>query len=406
MTACSRRPVPAPATGSVPRWIYASAAGLVALIALAGCNPDSEGGPQTPPPPEVGVLELRPERIELTTELPGRVVPTRSAEVRPQVTGIITERLFEQGTQVEAGQILYRIDARPFRAAQARAEAELARAEAARHSAELREKRLTRLLDDNAVSRQDYDDAEAELRQREAEVVAAEAALDTARINLDYTNIQAPINGVVGPTLITIGALVTANQVQPLARITALDPIYVDLQKPIGALARMRRQLGDDAPTDVTLVLDDGSAYPHTGTLEVSDVTVSPGTGSVTLRAQFANPENILLPGMFVRARRVTEVRDQAILAPQQGIQRSPAGQAQAYVIGADGTAQQRTVEVSRAIGSRWLVEGGLQAGDRVIVTGTQRIGPGAPVRPVPWSPDDAQASPGSAGSAAESDNG
>jgi len=357
-----------------------------ALLALAGCGDRiTESGAR--PAPEVEVVELQASMVERVEELPGRVVAAQIAEVRPQVSGVIVERSFQQGAAVEAGQVLYQIDESRYRAALDRAEAELNRARAAAEAVRLRERRLASLLGERSVSQQDYDNTAAELRQREAEIELAEAGVQSASIDVDYTRVAAPIDGIVGPALITTGAVVTANQPEPLTRVTALDPIYVDIRLPVSDLRRLRS--GNVQADAIELVLDDGSTYAQPGRLEVRDVSVEPGTATVTLRAAFANPEASLLPGLFVSARVTIERRDNAILAPQRGISRNPRGEAQAVVVDADGNTELRTVITSSAIGSDWLIESGLDAGERIVVAGLQKFQPGDRVRPVAHEPSD-----------------
>jgi len=357
-----------------------------ALLALAGCGDrTAESGAR--PAPEVEVVELQASMVERVEELPGRVVAAQIAEVRPQVSGVIVERSFQQGAAVEAGQVLYQIDESRYRAALDRAKAELNRARAATEAVRLRERRLASLLGERSVSQQDYDNTAAELRQREAEIELAEAGVQSASIDVDYTRVAAPIDGIVGPALITTGAVVTANQPEPLTRVTALDPIYVDIRLPVSDLRRLRS--GNVQADAIELVLDDGSTYAQPGRLEVRDVSVEPGTATVTLRAAFANPEASLLPGLFVSARVTIERRDNAILAPQRGISRNPRGEAQAVVVDADGNTELRTVITSSAIGSDWLIESGLDAGERIVVAGLQKFQPGDRVRPVAHEPSD-----------------
>jgi len=373
-----------------------AARGLVVagvIGALAACSPASgqEGGADERPPPEVGVVELGLQSLALTNDLPGRTAPYRVADVRPQVSGLIRERSFRQGAEVEAGDTLYRIEPRRFRAAVARAQGELAAAQADVPYLERRVERRARLVDDNHESREAYEDAVSALERARAEVEVAEAQLETARTDLDYTSVEAPISGRVGPTRATAGALVTARQDQPLTRITQLDPIYVDIQRSVSQVRRLRRMMergqleqADSGAARVRLRLPEGGMYPHAGELEVSDITVDPATSSVTLRAVFPNPEHDLLPGMYVRARVSEGVRRDAILAPQQGVGRNPRGEPTALVVTDDNTVERRALEVSRAVGSFWLVESGLAAGDRLIVSGLQRITAGDTVRPVP----------------------
>jgi len=359
---------------------------VAALVLLSGCG-ERGAAPETMPPPEVEVVELQSSTVERVEELPGRVVAAQIAEVRPQVSGVIVERSFEQGGTVETGQLLYRIDDRPFRAALARAEAELERARAAADALRLRERRFADLLRKRSVSQQDYDDTAAELRQREAEIQLAEANVQSARIDLEYTRVASPIDGVVGPALITTGALVTANQSEPLARVIALDPIYIDIRLPVSRLRQLRAANQDTQA--IELVKADGSTHPHPGRLEVRDVSVDPGTATVTLRATFDNPDSELLPGMFVTARVMIENRLDAILAPQRGISRNPRGEAQAVVVDTDGNTELRSVVTSSAIGSDWLIESGLAPGERIVVAGLQKFQPGDRVRPVPHAPSE-----------------
>ncbi|MHB8150982.1 MAG: efflux RND transporter periplasmic adaptor subunit, partial [Desulfobulbia bacterium] len=328
--------------------------------------------------------------VTLTMELPGRTSPRLIAEVRPQVGGIIQERLFVEGSEVKAGQVLYRIDPATYQAAYASAKAALARAEANLLPARLKEERFRELVAINAVSRQEHDDASAMLKQAEAEVAANQAVVDAARINLDYTSVKAPISGRIGRSTVTGGALVTANQAAPMATIQQLDPVYVDVVQSSAELLRLKRNLangeikGQDAgQTKVTLVLEDGSSYPQEGVLKFSEVAVDQSTGSVTLRALFPNPEQLLLPGMFVRAIVQEGVSEQAILVPQRGVSRNPKGEAMVMVVGADEKVEQRVIKVSRTVGDNWLVSDGLQAGERVILEGIQKARPGTQVKVV-----------------------
>lgn len=373
------------------RYFSALALAAAAIPLLAGCGQGTTDTAGAPPPPEVGVVELQPQRVTLSVELPGRTRAYRMAEVRPQVSGILQRRLFQQGARVEAGEMLYQIDPKPYRAAYERAQAALASARASVGALRQQAGRYESLVADNAVSRQEHDDVKAELDRQLAEVQVAEAALSTARIDLGYTAIKSPIDGRVGPTLVTEGALVTANQEQALARVTQLDPIYVDIQRSVEELMSLRLamaagRLAKAAPgqAEVELLLGDGRVYGHPGRLEVSDVTVNEGTGSVTLRAVFPNPDEELLPGMYVRARLSEGVRENAILAPQQGVTRNAQGQPTALVVNDDGKVAPRQLQVGAAIGSFWLVEDGLAAGDRLIVSGLQKAQPGTTVRAVP----------------------
>lgn len=370
------------------RFVFVSAA-----LVISGCNPSSgqESGAGERPPPQVGIVELETHSFPLVTELPGRTVPFQMADVRPQVSGVIRERSFRQGAEVAAGDILYRIEPRRFEAAVMQAQGQLEAARADIPFLERRERRRRELMETDSLSRQEYEDTLSALERARAEVKIARAELETARIELDYTRVEAPIAGRIGPTRTTVGALVTERQEPPLTRITRLDPIYVDIQRSVSEVRRLRRQMergqleeAGDGHARVELRLPDDELYALAGELRMSDITVDPGTGSVTLRAVFPNPDHDLLPGMFVRARVSEGTRRDAILAPQQGVGRNPRGEPTALVVTDDNTVAQRNLEVSRTIGSFWLVESGLQAGDRLIVSGLQRIGPGDTVRTTP----------------------
>lgn len=359
-------------------------------FALAGCDDNSDT--QAWSPAEVGFVTIEPQRLELSAELPGRTNAYRVAEIRPQVNGIILKRLFEEGGAVKAGQQLYQIDPALYRAAYDSARAALARAEANAKVARVKAARYNDLVAVNAVSRQEYDDVSATLAQSEADVAAAKAAVDTARTNLAYTKVFAPISGRIGKSSVTEGALVTANQPTALAVVTQLDPIYVDLTQPSTDLLRMRRDIAEgrvEAPgggtAKVTLHLGEGEAsFGETGKLQFSEVTVDEGTGTVGLRAVFPNPRQELLPGLFVRATVEQGVLREAILVPQQGVVRNPDGSAAVWLVGADHKAERREVKAVRAIGDKWLVTEGVAAGDRVIVEGLQKVQPGAEVKAVP----------------------
>jgi membrane fusion protein (multidrug efflux system) len=361
---------------------------LAALAcALAACSKRAPE-PAAPPPPEAGFVVLKTEPVPLVVELAGRTSPFEVSEVRPQVAGLVQERLFTEGTVVRAGQPLYRIDPRLYRAAASEAEAALASARATREAAQARAERFRPLAEIEAVSRQDYTDAAATAAESAAAVSRAQAALDTARINLRFTTVAAPISGRIGRSQVTTGALVTASQTAPLATIQRLDPIFVDIQQSSTDLLALRRSLASGSTTpssaEVRLTLEDGSAYPLAGTLQFAEAEVDANTGSVTLRARFPNPASLLLPGMYVRATLSQATVQQAILVPQQGVARDPRGQATVMLVGDDGNAVQRTVRTDRTVGDRWLVTEGLKAGDRVIVEGLGRVRAGAPVRAVP----------------------
>jgi membrane fusion protein (multidrug efflux system) len=366
----------------------ALAAAAAALLVMAGCGPDVSG---PPPLPEVGVVTLASRAIEITDELPGRTTAFRVAEVRPQVTGIVKRRFFTEGAEVKAGQQLFQIDAGSYRAALSSAQAALQRAEAQAVAARLLEERYAPLIAANAVSKQENDEAIAARARAEADVASARAAVDAARINVVYTQVLSPISGRIGRTLVTEGALVTSEQENPLATVQQLDPIYVDIAQSSTEMLRLQRQLesgqlvqDDKDGAEVVLSLEDGSTYAERGRLKVSEASVDPGTGSVTLRAVFPNPRRELLPGMFVRARLSQGMRTAAILVPQRGITRTPAGAASALVVGRDGKVEERVVTADRAIGDAWLVTAGLAAGDRVIVDGLQKVKPGVAVKAVP----------------------
>jgi membrane fusion protein (multidrug efflux system) len=357
---------------------------LVLSLLFSGCA--EEAPPQQQfPPPAVTVVTLKTEAVALTRELPGRTTAYLIAEVRPQVTGIVEERLFEEGSLVEAGQPLYQLDDATYRAEYNSAMASLARAKATVEIARLNAARAEELVKTNAVSRQEHENAIASLLQAEADVGVAEAAVASSRVELGYARITSPIAGRIGKSSVTQGALVTADQAQPLATVQQLDPIYVDLTQSSSELLQMRRAIAggnvrDTGNTPVTILLEDGTPFNQEGKLGFSDVSVDPSTGSFSLRVTVPNPDHLLMPGMYVRAVLSTAVIEDGILVPQQGIARDPRGNANALVVGADGTVQQRTVEVSRTIGDKWLVSGGLVAGDRVIVEGVQKVQPGMPV--------------------------
>lgn len=363
--------------------------GAVMAALIAGCSssaaPPAPGGPA-----EVGVVTLEARPVTLSAELPGRTVSTVVAEVRPQVGGILRERLFTEGADVKAGQLLYRIDPAPYQAAVDSARATLAKARANVDSLRPKAARYTELAEIKAVAQQDTDDALAALRQAEAEVDAARAALDSATINLAYTRVTAPVAGRIGKSAVTPGALVTAGQATALATVQQVDPIYVDLTQSSADALRLRRafeagqlrQAGRNQAA-VSLILEDGSRYGHEGRLQFTDITVNEGTGTVALRAVFPNPGGELLPGMYVRAALQEGVAEQAVLVPQRGVSRNVKGEATALVVGADNSVEQRVLRVSRPIGDSWLVEAGLAAGERVIVEGSQKVRPKAVVKPV-----------------------
>lgn len=360
---------------------------MVSSMIFSGCEKPKQAAA---PVPEVAAVTIQPEQIVLTAELPGRTSAYRIAEIRPQVNGIVLKRLFREGTDVSEGQELYLIDPAPFQAAFDSAKAALAKSEANLPAIRSRAERYRGLLAEKAVSQQDYDDRDAALKQAEADIEYWKAALETARINLKYTRVTAPISGRIGKSSVTDGALVTAYQQLPLSTIQQIDPIYVDVPQSTTELLRLKSNLEEGrlnvngkSQRKVLLFLKDGAEYPMTGTLQFRDVTVDPSTASVILRIVFPNPEGLLLPGMFVRARVQEGVAGQAILVPQQAVSRDPKGNPSVFVIDSEGRAQQRMLKLDRAIGDRWLVASGLSGGDRVIVEGLQRIRPGSPVRVV-----------------------
>jgi membrane fusion protein, multidrug efflux system len=372
-------------------WCMALAA-LLAAFPTGGCD-----RPRQPPPPsavEVATTTIQTQELVLTTELPGRTSAYLVSEIRPQVNGIIQKRFFVEGSDVKADQVLYQIDPAPFQAALDSALAALAKSEAHLPLTRLRFERYKGLLAEKAVSRQDYEEKEAALKQAEADIQYCRAAVETARINLAHTRVTAPISGRIGKSNVTDGALVTAYQSLALAVIQQLDPIYVDVPQSTTDLLRLRRRLTDHRlhqngkrQDKVKLVLEDNTAYPLEGTFQFRDVTVDPTTGSVVLRAVFPNPDGILLPGMFVRAVVKEGVNERAILVPQQAVARDPKGKPVAMVVGTDDKVQQRMLVLDRAVGDKWLVSSGLETGDRVIIEGLQKVRPGASVKVVSLAP-------------------
>ncbi len=364
---------------------------LAGAFLLAAC-----GDKQAPPAPGAGgpgapavtVITVQTESVAVASELPGRTSPYQIAELRPQVTGIVKERLFNEGSEVKAGQVLYQIDPATYQAALDSAQANLARAEANLYATRLKAERYAELVKIEAVSKQANDEADAALKQAQADVGAARAALDRARIDLGFTRVTSPIAGRISRSAVTPGALVTANQADTLATVQRLDPIYVDLTQSSADLLRMRRDLesgrlqraaGNAVP--VQLVLEDGSVYGAEGKLAFSEVTVDEGTGSVTLRAVFPNPKGELLPGMYVRARLTQGVQDAAILLPHAAVTRDPRGNALVMLVNAENMVDPRNVKTGQSIGDKWVVTEGLAPGERVIVEGLQKARPGSPVQ-------------------------
>jgi len=381
------------------RLVALSLALSVALVACkGGGEQQQQGGPG-----QVTVVTLKPEAVTLTRELagvepqtlaasprprglPGRATGYQVAEVRPQVSGIVAKRLFTEGSVVKAGEPLYQLDDASYRAQANSARAQLARAEATANAARLAARRSSELVKSKVISVQDDENAQAAWKQAEADVLAARASLDAANVTLGYARITAPISGQIGKSSVTQGALVSAGQAEPLATINQLDPIYIDVTQSSAELLQLRRELAagrlegaSELPVDI--VLEDGSTYAHKGKLEFSEVSVDPSTGSYALRVRVENPDQVLMPGMFVRAVLGSGVRPNALLVPMQGIARDAKGNTSAMVVDAEGKVAVRPVTVSRTVGDKWLVEDGLKAGDKVIVEGLQKIGPGMPVQ-------------------------
>jgi len=363
------------------------------FLALAACGQgDSAAKGGAPGPMPVAFVTLREESVTLTNELPGRTAAFETSDVRPQVNGLIRARLFTEGDFVRQGQPLYRIDPSPYAAQVASARAALSRAQASIASSAALARRYGELVKINAIARQEYENAVTASRQARADVAAQAATLRTAQIDLERTTITAPISGRIGRSTFTTGALVSASQAEPLATIQRLDPIYVDVQQPSADLLKLREQIvagklasGGDAR--VRLKLETGSTYPAEGRLRFADVTVDPATGSQTIRALFANPDSLLLPGMFVRASLVEGVQSRALLVPQRAVSRDERGRPTVLVIGKGDRAEARSIETSRTAGDAWIVTGGVRAGDRVIVEGAMMLRPGMPVKGRPWTP-------------------
>lgn len=373
---------------------------LIGSLPLMGCKDENTAaGPSAAPAVEVAVDVVTPQKVLYTTELAGRTSAFQIAEVRPQVSGIIQKRLFTEGTDVKAGDTLYQIDPATYKADLDSAKANLARAEANVAPARLKMQRFKDLVNISAVSKQEYEDAEAAYKQALADVGVNKAAVENARIRLDYTKVTSPISGRTGRSLVTPGALVTANQGNPLTTVQQLDPVYVDVTQSSTEVLRLKRALesgtlqrADEGHAAVRLLLEDGSEYAHSGTLQFTDVSVDESTGMVTLRAIFPNPEHDLMPGMYVRAILKEGVDEQAILLPQRALVRDAKGNATAYVVNAESKVEVRPLKVGRTQGNSWVVLDGLKAGDKVIVEGIQKIRPGATVR-IAATPD-AQAAP------------
>ncbi len=391
------------------RWLPV-AAGLTIALVLAGCDRGPGNGAQAGhggAAPQVTVLTIQPRPVALTAELAGRTTPYLIAEVRPQITGVIKARAFTEGSEVKAGQVLYQVDSASYEATLESARATLAKAEANLTTTKLKAGRYEELAGIDAVSKQARDDAQAALKQAQADVSAAQAAVRTAQIELGYTRVSTPISGRIGRSAVTPGALVTANQATALATVQQLDPIYVDVTQTSAEMLRLQRDLAEgrlqragNGQAKVKLLLEDGSTYPLEGKLQFSELSVDTGSGSVTLRAVFPNPQRQLLPGMYVRAIVEKGVSEQAILVPQAAVSRDAKGNATALVLGPDGKVQARTLQTAQSVGDQWLVSSGLKAGDKLIVDGLHKVQPGAPAQGVEASASSATAAPASASTA------
>jgi membrane fusion protein (multidrug efflux system) len=380
--------------------IRAGGLGLIASVLMVGCGP-KQGGPGGPGgfpgaggPMEVSVITITPTPVMLTQDLPGRISAFRVAEVRARVNGIVLKRLFTEGSDVAEGQLLYEIDPAPYQATLDSALGTLARAEANVTTARLKEERYKQLLGAKAISKQDYDDALANEGTYNADVLSGKAAVQSARINLDYTKVTSPVAGRIGISQVTEGAYVQASAATLLATVQQLDRVYVDVTQATSELLRLRNELAtgrlkadETGKARVKLIQETGDIYPEEGTLQFSDVTVNAMTNSVTVRAIFPNPRGELLPGLFVRARLEEGSRPDAILVPQSAVGRNTKGEATALVVGANGTAELRVLETSRTVGNQWLVSAGLKPGDQVIVDNLQRVRAGAPVKIAPPAP-------------------
>jgi membrane fusion protein (multidrug efflux system) len=376
---------------------------LAVALLLSACGggggaKQQQAAPQGPP--QVGFVAVQPQAVTLTSELPGRTAAYETSDVRPQVNGLVLERLFQEGDFVRKGQPLYRIDPSPYQAAAASARAALARAQASIASTRNLARRYGELVKINAISKQEYENAQTGAQQAQADIAAQQAALRQAQIDLSRTTITAPISGRIGRSVFTTGALVSAAQADALATIQRIDPVYVDIQQSSADLLKLRRQImGGDlsrgaGAARVRLKLEDGSAYPIEGTLRFTDVTVDPATGTQAIRAVFANPRGLLLPGMYVRAELVEGTQADGILVPQRAVTRDPKGNATVMVIGADGKLTPRSLTATRSVGDAWLVTAGLKAGDKVVVEGAQMLQPGTPVKGYPWTPQTAGHAP------------
>ena len=370
----------------------------LAALALASCSGKDDGKGRQRPVPEVGYVVTKASSVPVAVELAGRIAAFEMSEVRPQVTGLIKRRFFTEGAYVRAGQTLYEIDPRLFRAATDQASANLNSALANAEATRIRAERLKPLAEAQAVAMQDYVDAVAAARQAAAAVQQGRAQVQTANVNLQFTRVPAPISGRIGRSLFTVGALVTGNQAEPLAVIQGVDPVFVDIQQSSADLLALRRSLAQGgavpASASVSLMLEDGSEYGPRGVVQFSEVMVNAATGTVTLRARFPNPQGLLLPGMFVRARFDQAINTNAILVPQAAVTHNARGEASVFVVDTGNKAAERKVKADRAVGNDWVVTNGLKPGDKVIVQGLAKIRPGAPIRPVPASKPQVIAAP------------
>ena len=371
--------------------ILAGAPVFISMAILVSCG---KGGPPAFPAPEVSVTEIKTQKVVLTTELPARIAANLVADIRPQVSGIIKQRYFEEGAEVKAGSTLYLIDPAQYKAAYDNAMASLARSEANLYTVKQRAERYKGLVESKAISQQEYDDADAAFKAAEADVAYWKAAVEAAKINLDYTAVKSPISGKIGKSSVTVGALVTAGQPGPMAVVQKIDTVFVDATQSSSELLKLKKSKLDGKITDaspdaakVKLLLEDGTIYPHEGILKFADISVDQSTGSFICRMVFPNPESLLLPGMFVKVIGEEGVAGNAILVPQQGVSRDPKGNPYAMVVTPENKVDQRTIKIDRAIGADWLVLEGLKAGDKVIMEGIQRVRPGMEVKPVPFTP-------------------
>jgi membrane fusion protein (multidrug efflux system) len=377
------------------------------MLALTACGKSGGDKPAAaaPPPMEVGTVTVTPAREVIVNELPGRIEATRIAEVRARVAGVVLQRVFQEGSLVKAGQLLFKIDPAPLQADVNSAKANLQRDEANLFQTKAQAERYETLVKANAVSKQEYDSAIAGYKQGQAAVAASKAALERAELSLGYATVTAPISGRIGRALVTEGALVGQGETTPMATIQRLDPVYANFTQSVAQLTQLRAAFDSgkikqvsDGQARVSLALDDGSKYPLSGKLLFTDVTVDATTGQVTLRAEFPNPQQTLLPGMYVRVRVEQGVDEQAMTVPQQAIQRGNSGEASLLVVGADNKVSSKPVTTGAAIGDRWVISSGLQPNDVVVVEGFQKLRPGAVIKPIPWKPAGTQAAAAPAG--------